>query len=664
VNHGFSSTLVVRNRDRQSSVSATPILFTSDQKQLRLPAIDLAPNSVERLSLEDALRAAGASVDSGALALEFDQPQPPSIIGEVAVSNYQQGIIFDLPLHAGYAGDEGKALHASWWLPDEETKGTVVLFNTSDKKVVVHPSLTANWTQQPGNDVSLAAHEVKTVDLRDLLHQSGMRDADVGSLTLAYDGPAHALLPSLLLFNEKTGFSLTGKFFPKRSQQAETSTVTDWRFPAVFAGSADPDMGFKKGMKLTPYCLMTNATNNSIAPQLQASFEVPGTGITQSIRLPVTPLAPMETRLVDLSEFTTKELISKDVAYFSLRVSHPGAAGNLAVDVFSTDHKGNFVFTAEGANSPSPIVDSVYWNVAGDLQSVVAVQNTGDREALVRVTLSYNLTGGGQGTYRLPLLRLAGQASRIVNLKQVITAGHPDESGQVIPAGVSFGTATVGVADGQAGVALVGGSVTFDPDAGKYGGFFLPTCSPSGITFLLDGIELPPCEEFVIIIVPVISICIVGCAPQGCGDERDTIIAEYPQYGVNFTPTCADFTQTAHSAHFSFAELNTGDYSWAIIRDSLLTGLENTRTSYNNQPMIVNSAYRNPARNNSVGGASQSRHMFGDAADIAAGNCDTWNRLAAAACGAGAWLEPVEQSGLGHVHMDWGHGFSQCRTCQ
>jgi hypothetical protein len=37
-----------------------------------------------------------------------------------------------------------------------------------------------------------------------------------------------------------------------------------------------------------------------------------------------------------------------------------------------------------------------------------------------------------------------------------------------------------------------------------------------------------------------------------CGDVRDNIIA----FGIGFIPVCSDFTQTAHSVYFTFAEIN------------------------------------------------------------------------------------------------------------
>src|SRR5262249_19742453 len=154
-------------------------------------------------------------------ALEMDMSQSPTVIGEMVITNYQQGIIFDLPIHSGYAGDEAKALHASWWLPDDKTQAAVVLFNASEQSITVHPTVTVNWAQYAAAGITLAPHAVSRVDLRDLIPRAAGREVDKGSITLSYDGPAHALLPALLLSNERNGFSLTGKFFAKRSHQQD-----------------------------------------------------------------------------------------------------------------------------------------------------------------------------------------------------------------------------------------------------------------------------------------------------------------------------------------------------------------------------------------------------------------------------------------------------------
>jgi hypothetical protein len=155
-----------------------------------------------------------------------------------------------------------------------------------------------------------------------------------------------------------------------------------------------------------------------------------------------------------------------------------------------------------------------------------------------------------------------------------------------------------------------------------------------------------------------------------CGDERDSMKGEYAYYNVALSPKCPDFTFTKRSAYFSFGELNTGDYSWALVRDPLIApqsagyGLDAWR-SYYGSSRIVNSSYRNPARNFNITppAAQGSRHMFGDAADLRnqSGGVDEWNAMVQAAYFANAdYVEPQNLAcGLACTHADWrGHAGS------
>ena len=153
----------------------------------------------------------------------------------------------------------------------------------------------------------------------------------------------------------------------------------------------------------------------------------------------------------------------------------------------------------------------------------------------------------------------------------------------------------------------------------------------------------------------------VQAVPQ-CGDERDTIIGEYINYGVPLTLSCADFTQTRSSVYFTFAQLNTGDFSWALIRQPLIVGawtgygLDRWREAYGQQRNI-NSAYRNPARNSAIGGANASRHMFGDAVDmdVLSNTAAEWQQIVNALEQAfPSFIEPQNgPCGVGCVHGDW-----------
>lgn len=143
-------------------------------------------------------------------------------------------------------------------------------------------------------------------------------------------------------------------------------------------------------------------------------------------------------------------------------------------------------------------------------------------------------------------------------------------------------------------------------------------------------------------------------------DEIDQCRQEYTSDDFNqaTVPGRSAFTNSGGSTHFSFAEANWGDYSWAIF--NIYNNLESVRSNYG-YGMQVNSGYRNPVHNRcAVGGVVESRHIYGLAADIQvfdhAGDgsrVDDWWELHDAAVAAGASVESITQGGVGHVHMQW-----------
>lgn len=146
--------------------------------------------------------------------------------------------------------------------------------------------------------------------------------------------------------------------------------------------------------------------------------------------------------------------------------------------------------------------------------------------------------------------------------------------------------------------------------------------------------------------------------PATCGDVRDSIILEYITNNVPWLPLCSDFTQTSPDPNFSFTSLNSGDFTWAVIRPALTVGLDDVLASYG--PFHINSGYRDPFREQAVCEEyhvpyhPDSRHQMGDAVDVASSSKATWTPLAQAACAAGACVEPESYQGnYGHVHMDW-----------
>lgn len=160
--------------------------------------------------------------------------------------------------------------------------------------------------------------------------------------------------------------------------------------------------------------------------------------------------------------------------------------------------------------------------------------------------------------------------------------------------------------------------------------------------------------------------------PASCGanDPRNNLIQEYVQHGTPHIPKCSEFVQSISDPHFTFNQLNSGTYTWAIIRSYFLADLDQLYGLAGS--FTINSAYRNPDKEYTIdtqnGGVYYrgSRHQYGDAVDIATTqstwpNFHTWGKQLAAC------VEPhFFQGNYGHAHLDWrtqatvGPHYSQC----
>ncbi|MFN8062928.1 MAG: D-Ala-D-Ala carboxypeptidase family metallohydrolase [Vicinamibacterales bacterium] len=153
----------------------------------------------------------------------------------------------------------------------------------------------------------------------------------------------------------------------------------------------------------------------------------------------------------------------------------------------------------------------------------------------------------------------------------------------------------------------------------------------------------------------------------GCVDDvdRNDVLREYGQYNVPWAPQCSEFTRSGGSAHFGWGEWSqdAGNHSYGpLALAKIWDQLENWRAEYNRGRMIMTSGYRCPHVNaNTPGSAPDSRHQYGDAADVVSGD-HPWTQgefdlLNQAAIRAGSTFQ--EQWGIGsgrttsHSHADW-----------
>jgi hypothetical protein len=471
VGNGYTSTILVRNRHLHVPATVTPIVHSADGTEVRLPTVQIAANSARAISIEDELRAANAWVGSGALTLEYVAANPTVLNAQISVKNAALGIVFDLPFQPGVRSKPSPSgtLTAPWWFREEHVSGRLVLLNTSEATINVHPSVMANRQQRPAGDVAVAAHQFRELDLKTLIEPGGAAPASQGMISLSYDGAVGAIYPALLFSNEQNGYSVTTQFTPPMAHHGDgTDLPAAYKLPGVMVNQQDARMGFRKDLQFTPYAVLGNTTQNPVAVKLRADFDaMDGTGL-QHADLPLTPLGPRETHIVDFSQYLKSNLLPASIMDFTLEMSHPGIMGDVVFQVFSVDQSGNFVFGAEARGNASFRDDFNYWSTAGNNDTMLSVHNVSDEDLPVIVTIGFN---EGKASYRFAPVTVPRGGTVGMDLKIMIAqASKPDDNGNAMPAGATFGTLRIEAADGHLAERFMATASIFDPVSGTCGG--------------------------------------------------------------------------------------------------------------------------------------------------------------------------------------------------
>lgn len=119
---------------------------------------------------------------------------------------------------------------------------------------------------------------------------------------------------------------------------------------------------------------------------------------------------------------------------------------------------------------------------------------------------------------------------------------------------------------------------------------------------------------------------------------------------MRFIDISAHSTELEIAPNFVLSEyLQEWKGRYGVMQDHVVDRLQDIRDQIG-EPLTVNSGYRNPAYNVSIGGADLSRHMYGDAADIRSGS------YSVEALGVVCEELGADYVGLyedGHTHCDW-----------
>jgi hypothetical protein len=414
-------------------LTATVVVYSSSGVTLASQAIPLQAGQGTQLSLASFVSGSG----QGGLAVQWTGSSV--LEGSVSITG-DNGINASYPLQSGNRYDSSNTLYAPWYLPDDGTGGTLSLFNSGSEATQVVVSVAVAGTEKELQTVSLQPNAEQALDLRSLLENSNLSQANMGAIEVSYTGAAHAVQPALLLESPATGFALMPAFAAKHSQRGQSQTT--WQFPFVPIPIAAS--GTTAG--LTSYALVSNGTAQQMAAQVMSYTVMYLRSVSQNLNVPA--LAPYETRLINLGTSqppwvgstaapqqtagATAPRIQFNPAGIS--VKHSGIPGDVAISIFTVDSSGQVVATSSGIVLPTTSTNVGYLNTA--FRNPVEY-SVGSASASTDVTLYYQgLFGVGSYTAALPQPTKSGAG---IDLVSAFQSGSSDLNGFTLPSAVRAG---------------------------------------------------------------------------------------------------------------------------------------------------------------------------------------------------------------------------------
>jgi hypothetical protein len=425
---GYSSVVTFRNGGTQNA-TATVHLYSAQGQENGSKTVSLPPGRTVRLNISKAIP--GASTGEGGLAVDWSG-DPQSLSGHVELAT-PSGTLLEYPLQGGYAYDTEQTLSSPWWLPDSAADGTVTLFNTSSKAITVTPSISVAGQSHAVARLSVAPNATHQIQLRSLLSGAANEDATTGSITLSYTGAPHALQPAMILSNSDMGFSLMSRFGASHSQPS--SQMTNWQFPAIPMAIEDKGGVGQANEAVTSFLLLSNNTRAQLTPKIVV-YSV-AAGQENHSTMPVTPLAPSETRLINLSQTSGEN--GSNVGRIGLTVSHAGQPGDLGMTIFGMDSSNQVVSEPAGGLLTATALSNSFWDISSGKIQFQHLSNKGGGNQSLSAIVSYQADGTVH-SYTLPgAFNVGSNEDKVINVAQITRLQAPDSVGNKLPAGVRSG---------------------------------------------------------------------------------------------------------------------------------------------------------------------------------------------------------------------------------
>jgi len=414
---GFKATLLLENLrpDVAITVQSSLILKSGEVplKMLSLPA-----HSTHVIDISAFLRAHGYPDSRGTVCVRFSFSSYGPLTA-VAESEDEADHVY-LNSYAQSAEEywSGTAYDAVVWAPSEGTKGFVSIINTSFEPKTVHVSFLVDGQAEQLHGIEIGPRQTYFLPIDDLIARSRKSGAGIH---IEYDEYPGDVVVEGQIFNQQTGFAKYIHFADVSLNYPSATLRTHF----ALLGEQPAEEGYPAGVSFHSVAAVRNIDTVSLSVTPTVRFFQDGA--VRTIPLNPLPLAPGESRIVDLSQAQGKGLLPADVHQASLELVPPNNSGKIVAELFNFDNgTGGYVVGPSFTSYPNRDTASI-WRTDGTFQTEIMVENTAADDD----TVSLKVFSGDGPSYLKKFPITAGGLLKI-NVKELQQQGVADDNGHLL----------------------------------------------------------------------------------------------------------------------------------------------------------------------------------------------------------------------------------------
>lgn len=412
----FQSVFLFQNFRSDVSVTITPVLIVK-QGELSLDPVTLQPHSSTTIDINSFLQAHGIADTRGTAVMRYTFSPYDGVSGVVLSSDETHNLYVNSYAQSPEEYWEGTSFDAALWAPDNETKGTISLINTTSEQRTANLTFLVKGHSETQKPITLAPRETRTLNINDLVARS--RETGAGIHVEYSEYPGDVLVEGHLI-NKKSGFEKYIHFLDKTLKYPNGTVRTQF----LLLGEQPAEDGFPANISFKSVAVVRNIDN--VAVHVTPTLKFTRNGAPQSVALPALSLGVGESRVIDLSAARKAGLVPADFRQGSLKLDPNTDHASIVAELFNFDERsGGFTIGPMFFAYPGRATQSV-WRTDGSFQTTIMVENTADQDDTLTLQL---FSDAGKYVKTFPI---RGGDLLKINLKQLQDDKVPDDEGNVL----------------------------------------------------------------------------------------------------------------------------------------------------------------------------------------------------------------------------------------